>query len=840
MDLKRIYLSIVAFISFQFSIAQIQVGGSIFENETNEPIPFAAVFWGNTTKGFYTNFEGKFSVNVSEIISDTLNIAYGAYEKKSIVLSKQKDLKNITVFLDREVVKTAKVEIVLGINPALKWIELAQKNAEKNNPENSGNYDCEVFSKSILSLNNIGKGLKGSKIGKEIGPLFDTMTFLTGDSTKAILPIFFSEVLSNYAHQKDPQRNKETILASRVKGVGVSDGTLISQLVGSSLIKYNVYNPTLIVLAKGIVSPINSLSKLIYNFKLVGVDKFGPRRLFMIKVTPKNNKDLAFSGLIWVEDTTGAVVRLSLEIDGNSNLNFIDKLRISQEYIPAPVGDGYICNNSRTLLDVAEINTNASGMLASNIISCRNFKTNIIHNDDYFRERIQIGDGELTQSDTFWDNHSHFQQTATEKRIYARIDSVKKLPSITKWIDIVTFLADGYYQHKDFDFGPYFLLASFNKLEGFRNRVGFRTTRDFSKTFVFETFLGYGYADKKFKYGAKLDWSLNRITGTKITFFHSKDVELIGFSDNDAVASEDVLINALNMIGSRSLTYCTSNKIEFNTDLAKGLRTRISLSHRQFDYPRNNEFNLGWYKEGTTDIENSLTNATVTIKLEYEPKAFHLLSSTKRRTVHVPGPVYTLTYLKGLSGVFGSQYDYQRVGLGVSTRKIWSGIGRTLFSIDASKVFGKIPFPLLNIPLGNRAPFYNKRAFNQMDLFEFVTDQNIQISIEHHFNGLFLNKIPFIKKFNLREIISSKAIYGTLSTDNRSLIPQNLPGGTKFEPIHSFDNVPYWETAFGIENIFKVFRIDAIWRMTHRLSPTMDKPNPKANFAIKASLVLGF
>ncbi len=838
MNLKRFFLSIVAFISFQFSIAQIQIGGTIFENETNEPIPFAAVFWGNTTKGFYTNFEGKFSVNVSEIISDTLNIAYGAYEKKSIILSKQKDLKDITVFLDREVVKTAKVEIVLGINPALKWIELAQKNAEKNNPENTGNYDCEVFSKSILSLNNIGKGLKGSKIGKEIGPLFDTMTFLTGDSTKAILPIFFSEVLSNYAHQKDPQRNKETILASRVKGVGVADGTLISQLVGSALIKYNVYNPTLIVLGKGIVSPVNSISKLIYNFKLVGVDKFGPRRLFMIKVTPKNDKDLAFSGMIWVEDTTGAVVRLSLEIDGNSNLNYIDKLRISQEYIPAPIGDGYICNNSRTLLDVAEINTNASGMLATNIISCRDFKTNIVHNDDYFRERIQIGDGGLTQSDTFWDNHSHFQQTATEKRIYSRIDSVKKLPTITKWVDIVTFLADGYYQYKDFDFGPYYLLASFNKLEGFRNRIGFRTSKDFSKTFVFETFLGYGYSDKKFKYGAKLDWHLNKMTGTKITLSHSKDVELIGFSDNDAVASEDALINAVNMIGSRSLTYCTSNKIEFNTDIAKGLRTKISLSHRHFDYPRNKEFNLAWLEDN--DTINSLTNATVTVKLEYEPKAFHLLSSTKRRTVHVPGPVYTLTYLRGLSGILGSKYDYQRVGLGVSTRKIWSGIGRTLFSIDASKVFGEIPFPLLNIPLGNRAPFYNKRAFNQMDLFEFVSDQNIQISIEHHFNGLFLNKIPFIKKFNLREIISSKAIYGTLSDENRRLIPESIKGGQKFEPIHSFENVPYWETAFGIENIFKVLRIDAIWRMTHRLNPTFDKPNPRGNFAIKASLVLGF
>lgn len=841
MRFTRIIFFLLTFLCSSRIFAQIQIAGTILENETNEPIPFAAVYWGNTAKGFYTNFEGKFKVNVSEIISDTLNISYGSYEKKSVILSQQKDKSNITIFLNREVIKTAKIEIILGINPALKWVELAQKNADKNNPENANNYDCEVFSKTIISLNNIGKGLKSSKIGKEIGPLFDTMTFLTGDSSKAILPIFFSEVLSNYAHQNDPIRNKETILASRIKGVGVADGTMISQLVGSALIKYNVFVPTLVILGKGIVSPINPLSKLVYNYKLIGVDKLGPRRLFMIKVTPKNDKDLAFSGMIWVEDTTGAVVRLSLEIDGNSNLNYIDKLRISQEYAPAPAGNGYICINSRTMLDIAEINSNASGLLATNIISCRNFKTNIPHNNEYFRDRISLNDegGSLTQSDSFWDAHSHFKLSNTEKRIYARIDSVKNLPSINKWVNIVDFLADGYLKRKYLDWGPYFWLASFNKLEGFRNRIGFRTSNNLSKKFQLESYLGYGYGDNKFKFGAKLDWNIKRATGTKLTLTHSNDVELIGFSDNDAVTSEDGWIIASNMIGSRTLTYCISNKIDFNTDLAKGLRTKISISHRHFDYPKTKEFNLGWYNENS-EIESSLTNATATVKIEYEPKVFHLLSSTRRRTFHVAGPTYSVSYMKGFSGLFGSQYNYDRIGLGLNTRKIWPAIGRTIFSIDAAKIFGKIPFPLLNIPLGNRSIFYNKRAFNQMDLFEFVTDQNVQIAIEHHFNGFFFNKIPLIKKLNLREIISSKAIYGTLSNQNRSLIPQSIPGGPKYEPIHSFDNVPYWETAFGIENIFKVMRIDAIWRMTKRLTPTEEHPNPRGNFSIKASLVIGF
>ena len=147
--------------------------------------------------------------------------------------------------------------------------------------------------------------MKNSKLGKEIGPLFDTMTFVTGDSSKAILPIFFSEVLSNYYHQKDPSNNKENILASRIKGVGVADGSFISQVMGSALTKYNVFNPTLVVLGKGIPSPIAPTAKLQYNYKLMGVDKMGPRRLFMVKVSPKNPKDLVFNGMIWIEDTTG-------------------------------------------------------------------------------------------------------------------------------------------------------------------------------------------------------------------------------------------------------------------------------------------------------------------------------------------------------------------------------------------------------------------------------------------------------------------------------------------------------------------------------------------------------
>jgi hypothetical protein len=37
-----------------------------------------------------------------------------------------------------------------------------------------------------------------------------------------------------------------------------------------------------------------------------------------------------------------------------------------------------------------------------------------------------------------------------------------------------------------------------------------------------------------------------------------------------------------------------------------------------------------------------------------------------------------------------------------------------------------------------------------------------------------------------------------------------LPDGTRF-----FGNVPYVEAAIGIENIFKVGRVDLVYRLTH-------------------------
>ena len=136
-------------------------------------------------------------------------------------------------------------------------------------------------------------------------------------------------------------------------------------------------------------------------------------------------------------------------------------------------------------------------------------------------------------------------------------------------------------------------------------------------------------------------------------------------------------------------------------------------------------------------------------------------------------------------------------------------MGNFKYRFELGKVWGAVPYPLLEIHLGNETWTYNKLAYNMMNISEFVSDEYISASFEHHFDGLLFNKIPIIRKLKWREVATFKAIYGRLSPKHRREMV--LPYFTS-----SLSEKPYSEVSVGIENIFQVFRVDAIWRLSYR------------------------
>jgi hypothetical protein len=116
-------------------------------------------------------------------------------------------------------------------------------------------------------------------------------------------------------------------------------------------------------------------------------------------------------------------------------------------------------------------------------------------------------------------------------------------------------------------------------------------------------------------------------------------------------------------------------------------------------------------------------------------------------------------------------------------------------------------------------------AFNLMNNFEFVSDQFFSAALFHHFEGLFLNKMPLLRKLKWREVITAKAVWGSVNEKNRKslLFPNSLS---------ALDKGPYMEASAGIENIFKVFRIDAFWRLNYQFARAIDNFGLKFGFQL--------
>ena len=177
-----------------------------------------------------------------------------------------------------------------------------------------------------------------------------------------------------------------------------------------------------------------------------------------------------------------------------------------------------------------------------------------------------------------------------------------------------------------------------------------------------------------------------------------------------------------------------------------------------------------------------------------------------RTSLGSPYPIVEMKFTKGIPGVLKSCYSYHKFSASVSNYSNIPPLGSFYFNVFAGKTFGRLPYLFLDIAPGNEIYYYNKYAFNLMNRFEYVHDQYTGVNVEHNFgNGIF-RLLPITRKLKLRQFWTAKLLWGSLSEENALL---NNVGGTTFQ---SLNGKTYLELGTGVDNIFRVLRIDLIWR----------------------------
>jgi hypothetical protein len=87
-----------------------------------------------------------------------------------------------------------------------------------------------------------------------------------------------------------------------------------------------------------------------------------------------------------------------------------------------------------------------------------------------------------------------------------------------------------------------------------------------------------------------------------------------------------------------------------------------------------------------------------------------------------------------------------------------------------------------------------------------------------------------MRRLKWREVLSAKMVVGGYDINNDNILSRNYEGDAL--PDVNLLTKPFVETAVGIENIFKVFRVDFIWRLSYLDHDNIVRYGIRAKFQI--------
>lgn len=832
---QRIFKVLTLFILFvsarQVLAQETVITGKVTDAQTGEAIPFARVYFIGTTVAVSTDFDGNFRLKTTLKV-DSVGVAFVSYVtrvkpvKRGVTQVMNFQLAEDN-FLLRELV------IVPGENPALRIMKKVLENKDKNNPDQLKAYECESFNRIEISVDNISEKFKNRKIFKQIKELMDSVVKLSGDDGKPVLPIFVSETISDFYVTKNPRRVKERIRATQLSGVGIEDGSLVSQLLGSTFQQYNFYENWNRILDKDFVSPIANGGNGFYIYTLRDTSWIDGHWCYEIQVNPKRKQDLAFTGTIWVADTSFALKRVVLEIGKGANLNFIQKLKVQQELMPSGQGP-WVQSKARILVDVDQLTENTAGMIAKFYTSNKNYQYNKEYPPRFYEQKIEVEEDAQNYTKEFWEKSRHDSLTQEEKYVYSMVDSVKKVPTLKTLAELADIAVNGYYSIGMFDVGPYIYALGYNRVEGYRFRLGAKTNVDFSRKYVLKGYVAYGERDKKFKYSGQVEYIVSRRPWTKVVVYRKEDITPLGIVDKPD-ESGDNLFNAVSTItGLKRFGWYDDNRIWIERTLNKNFSQKLILQNTTFS-PRG-DFPFSYYqdpgKPATTDLAQRYTLNFGTLETRFAWNETFLQNDNERISLGVDHfPMVKLSLSYGSAQVFGGTFDYSKVEFEIEQYLKLGVFGNAHYTIHGGNYFSRLPYPALEIHRGNQSFLFNSQTYNLMRFFEFVSDHYVAFSYEHYFEGLITNRVPLVRRFKIRTFANSRMLFGGIRQENLNLHPPSVISNP-LEPAFyklSFDK-PYWEVGYGVENIFRLIRVDFIHRLTYLSNPQVSP------FGVKVSL----
>ena len=719
--MSRLFIFILL-LGFPFSVFSQEyfVSGKVADSLSLEPLAFVNIVINDGQYGGVTDIDGRFRL-VSQEKIHSLTFSYVGYSRLRMAIDKKTE--NLRISLSRKQTELSEVLIVAGENPAHRIINNAIANRKSNNPRNISSYTFTSYDKMIFTVNT-----DSLRKDENTPPDSSDLKLLKVVENQHL---FMMESVSEHKYLF-PDRSQDKIVATRISGF--KDPLfvfLISQMQSASF-----YDELISMAGTNYINPISPNSDHLYFFHLKDTiyGKQAGDTTFVISYKPKPGKNFdGMKGLLYISNNNWAIQNVIAE-PARPNETF--EMRIQQMYelidssqwFPVQLNTEITFNN---------VNLNKSKPIGIGKSYRRDIHLNTeVNARELANIAVEITPDAAKQNEILWNRYRVDSLTRLELNTYRVIDSLGKANKFDAKIKSFSSLISGKIPlgYLDFDLNR---LTRYNTYEGFYLGAGLHTSAKLSQRASIGGYWGYGFRDKDTKFGADVNFKLQRYGDVTMGLKYAYDLEETGgtvFFDNVSsaftpenyrwlyVTRMDKCETAEAMLGFRMLRY-----------IKAGLGISRSRKQSAFDYSyqRNRE------DPALLTSDHTFGKMIAGVKFAWGEK--FIRNAESQASLGTNWPVIWLQYTGSREGLLDGQFDYDRFDLKLKYSFITKLIGRTSIQLTGGVVNRPAPYSELYNGHGSdgfRVTLFSPASFGTMRADEFLMDRFAAVFLMHSFGKL--------------------------------------------------------------------------------------------------------
>ena len=822
-----------------------QLRGYIIDEATGDSIPYASAIYRGHNVAVASNINGQFTIARHE--GWVLTFSAVGYISKSITITSSTKqnfnvkLKPDTKALKEVVVKTKRRRYSRKNNPAVELMKKVVEAKKRTDLDNRDYYQYNKYQKLTLALNDITpEKLEDPKMKKK--PWLKDQVEKCEYNGKLILPISVDETVTQKIYRKHPHSEKNIVKGQNSTGVNdlFQTGDILNTVLKDVFSDVNIYDDQIRLLQYPFTSPIGKDAVAFYRFYIMDTLYVERDKCIHLHFLPNNQQDFGFRGDIYIlADSSYQVKRCELTIPKKSDVNFVENMKIVQEFTQLP--------DSTWVLSVDDML--AELKLASFIKEAAVIRTTRL--TDYAFDPLpkQLFKGKakdvkeadaMMRDEAFWNKYRQVSLTKSESKMDAFVNNLSQIKGFKYIIFGLKALIENFVETGNpskVDIGPINTMLTSNPVDGLRTRISAQTTAKLNPHWFASGYFARGWKSEKNYYKADLTYSFNKKEYLprefpKRTLTLSSTYDIMAPSDKFMKTDKDNVFTSFKWSKVNKMMFYNRQEIKYEREEDWGFKTTLGFKAEENEGALGLNFTpLSQYSQKYTDgnvllepNSNKFRTSEFHAEFRFAPGETFINTKQRRLKINLDAPVFTLGHTVGIKGFLGGDYRYNYTEASIYKRFWMKSWGKIDCYLKGGIQWNQVPYPLLIMPETNLSYIIQDETFELIDNMEFLNDRFASLYISWDFNGKIFNRIPLLKKLKWREYIGFRCLWGGLSDKNNPFLEQNANSDILMlfpEGCHIMDSQkPYYELSVGIHNIFKLIHVEYVRRLNYHYENT--------------------